>query len=239
MPDDSVPAAAPVTPAPVVKDAPAAAATATPAPVVSKDAPAPAAAVPDKKPTLLGDDPDAKPAEGDKPDADPAKEGDAVGIPEKYEVKVPEGMNIDAALLEAVTPVMKELKISQEGFQKLVDAYAPVIAKASQAQHEAAMKAFDEQIETWGKQTREMLGPDAGKAMAPASRLINTFAGKDATALRQLLNDTGLGNHPLMVKFMINAGKAISQDKFVDGGNHVADNTEEAVKGRMYPSMKK
>ena len=147
---------------------------------------------------------------------------------------------MDTVLLDAVTPIFKEAGITQEVAQKLADAYAPVIQKAGQAQHDAAMAAFDKQIEDWGKETKAMLGSDAAKEMAPAAKLINTFAGKEATALRQLLNDTGLGNHPLMVKFLIAAGKAIGQDKFVDGGNMPADNSEDAVKSRLYPnSMKK
>ena len=240
MPEDVVQAvapvvnaAAPVTPAPVVPDG-------APAPAAAPDKPVEAAPIV-KASTLLGEDPDANPAEGEVKDDGAAKE-EATGIvPEgEYTVKVPEGMDLDTELLGKVSPIFKELGITQEGAQKLVDAYAPHIKQATQAQHDQAMKAFDAQIETWGKETKAMLGPDAGKAMAPAAKLINTFAGKDAAALRGLLNDTGLGNHPLMVKFLINAGKSIGQDSFVDGGNNSApaDNAE-AAKGRMYPTMVK
>lgn len=252
--ENAVPAAA--TPAPDsaanpdVK--PAAAVPATPAPVPDKAAPAPAAAAgekpaegaaPAKKGTLLGDeeapaDGDKTPAEGEKKEEKPDAAAAKV-VPEKYEIKVPEGMKVDTSLLEAVTPVFKELGITQEAAQKLADAYAPVMAKAAEAQKQEALKAFDETVENWGKESKEMLGPDYMKAKAPAVKLINTFGGKDAPAIRQLLTDTGLGNHPLMLKFLIAAGKAISQDSFVEGGNQVADNSTEAVKERMYPTMGK
>jgi hypothetical protein len=84
-----------------------------------------------------------------------------------------------------------------------------------------------------------MLGPDAAKAVAPATKLINTFGGKDAPALRQLLTDTGLGNHPLMVKFLIAAGKSIGQDSFVEGGSTIADSSPDAAKEKFYPTMNK
>lgn len=243
MAEDIVPAVAPVIDA---------AAPVTPAPVVSKDAPAPVA-VSDKpaadkvaefvakKSTLLGDENPAEPAEGEgkKEEGDAVKPEAGKTVPEKYDVKAPEGMQIDTGLLDSVTPIFKELGITQEGAQKLVDAYAPYVKQASQAQHDAAMKSFDDQVESWGKETKSMLGPDAAKAMAPAARLINTFAGKEAAAFRQLLNDTGLGNHPVMVRFLINAGKSISQDSFVDGGNQVTDDTPDAAKSRMYPTMNK
>ena len=234
MSDQIVEPVVPVTPAAVVPAA-APAPAVEPAPVTPKEAPAEPAA-PAKENTLLGDDPTAeKPAvEGEVKEPAAAKV-----VPEKYELKMPEGMQVDTALLDAVTPIFKEAGITQEVAQKLADAYAPVIQKAGQAQHEAAMAAFDKQIEDWGKETKAMLGPDAVKEMAPAGRLIQTFAGKDAPALRQLLNDTGLGNHPLMVKFLIAAGKAISQDKFVDGGNMPGDNSEAAVTKRLYPNSVK
>ena len=234
MSDQIVEPVVPITPAAVVPAA-ATAPAVEPAPVTPKEAPAEPAA-PAKENTLLGDDPTAeKPAvEGEVKEPAAAKV-----VPEKYELKMPEGMQVDTALLDAVTPIFKEAGITQEVAQKLADAYAPVIQKAGQAQHEAAMAAFDKQIEDWGKETKAMLGPDAAKEMAPAGRLIQTFAGKDAPALRQLLNDTGLGNHPLMVKFLIAAGKAISQDKFVDGGNMPGDNSEAAVTKRLYPNSVK
>ena len=232
---------------PAVTPAPDAAAAATPAPEVKPAAPAPAAAAKPagdkiaefvaKKTSLLGEDPDAKPAEGDKPvEGAATKPGE---VPEKYTIKPPEGMTVDAALLDAVTPLLKAKGFTQEEAQKLADAYAPVVQKATQAQHEAAMKSFDDQVEAWGKETRAMLGPEFAKEKAPAVKFINTFGGKDAPAIRQLLTDTGLGNHPLIVKLLIAGGKAISQDSFVDGGNKATDESPEAVQSRMYPTMKK
>ena len=44
-----------------------------------------------------------------------------VVIPEKYEFTMPEGRELDVEMVEKVTPLFKELKISQEGAQKLAD----------------------------------------------------------------------------------------------------------------------
>lgn len=224
--------AAPVTPAPVPeKAAPAEAA-------VSGEKPADKIAEFVKKGTLLGDDGAEKPVEEKKDGVvtDPAA---AKVVPEVYDIKLKDGMAVDSALLDAVTPVFKKHGITQEVAQEFADAYAPVIKAQAQKTHDAAMKSFDDQVETWGKETKAMLGADPAKAMAPASRFITAFAGKDAPAFRQLLNDTGMGNHPLMVKVLIAAGKAISQDSFVDGGNSAAQDTQEAAVGRLYPTMKK
>jgi len=235
--------------------APESAAPATPpANETDKGAPADkAAALADKTPakeladlvakndSLLGDDPDAKPAEGEtNPDADGTNSEVKAGtVPEKYEVKAPEGMQIDTEMLDAVTPILKEKGFTQDEAQKLVDVYAAKVQQAAQKQHDVAMKQFNEQIEAWGKETKEMLGPEHAKALAPAVKFINTFGGKDAPAIRALLKETGLGNHKLIVGLLINAGKAIGQDSFVNGGNNPANDSPEAVRSRMYPTMGK
>lgn len=233
----AVEAAAPVTPAPVDNKAEAPAPDKAAAPAEAK----PADKVADfvaKKSTLLGEDPDApKEAEGEKKE-EPGEVKPGT-VPEKYEVKAPEGMQLDTDLLEAVSPMLKEKGFTQEEAQKLVDVYAARVQQASQKQHDAAMKGFDDQVAAWGKETKEMLGPDSDKKMVPVFKSIKAFAGPDAGAFRQLMNDTGLGNHPLMVKFLINAGKAISQDSFVDGGQPATDSSESAARERFYPSMKK
>ncbi|MEC7472463.1 MAG: hypothetical protein VX946_03765 [Pseudomonadota bacterium] len=41
--------------------------------------------------------------------------------------------------------------------------------------------------------------------------------------LRQVLNDSGLGNHPELVKFCHRIGKAISDDSLVLGGTQGKD----------------
>lgn len=177
---------------------------------------------------------DGKPKEGEAP-----KDGKEV-VPEKYDVKVPEGMDVDTGLLDALTPTFKELGLSQEKVQKLVDKFAPAVQASAKAQHDVMMKQYHEQIEGWGKETRDMLGAEPAKALAPAAKFISTFAGKEAAEFRSLLNETGLGNHPLMVKVLIAAGKALSPDGFVDGGSGpMSGDSDEATVAKHYPSMHK
>jgi hypothetical protein len=53
-----------------------------------------------------------------------------------------------------------------------------------------------------------------------------------------MLNQTGLGNHPEVVRFCAKAGRAVSEDKVVTGGNqHQFTPTQPRV-ARLYPSSK-
>lgn len=150
-----------------------------------------------------------KETEGEAKDGEAKPDGE---LPEKYEVKV-EGFEIDNALIDTLSPVFKKYGLKNEAVQELAQAYAPIVAKQFAAQREAALGAWKAEIETWKNESIKMLGANADVEMALAARFIDKFGGPK---LRELLNDTGLGNHPEVVKAFIKAGKAISEDVFVD-----------------------
>lgn len=178
--------------------------------------------------TLLGQTADTtvetKPAEG-KPTVDgevkpEAKEGESKQevktVPEKYELKVPEGMTLDTALMEKMTPLFKEIGVTQEQAQKLADAYAPYVKAQVEATQKAAMDNFKAITDGWKTDTLKILGAEPDKAMAPAAKFLNTFG---TPALREMLEETGLGNNPELVQAFIKAGKAIGTDSFADANN--------------------
>jgi hypothetical protein len=54
-------------------------------------------------------------------------------VPEKYEFKAPEGFEFDAAMVDKATPIFKELGLSQDGAQKLIDLWNENAIKAQEA----------------------------------------------------------------------------------------------------------
>ena len=147
--------------------------------------------------------------EGDGDESGPSKE-----VPESYEFKVPEGMTLDAETVEKFTPIFKEAGLSQEMAQKLVDAYAPIAQKLVESNREAAIKDYENMSEGWKKESIKQFGADYKKALAPAAKIIEkTGFGKD---VRELLEETRIGNHPTMVKFLVWVGKHMSEDSFVE-----------------------
>jgi len=151
---------------------------------------------------------------------------------------VPEGMEIDTGLVEALSPVMQDAKLSQENAQKLVDAYAPYQAKQAQAQQEKAVADWNTTVDGWKADTTKELGTAYKADITTAGKFMDQFGDKES---RQILKDSGLGNHPAIVRMIVKAGKAISEDTFVDP-DKINDTTAEsdAVKiSKMYPSMQK
>ena len=133
------------------------------------------------------------------------------GAPEKYEFnnKVADAPDeLDPEVLTAFGDVAKELNLPQDAAQKVLDKVAPVI-QARQA------KAIEETKVEWANQSKsdqEFGGESLTDNLNVAKASLDTF-GTDA--LKSLLQETGLGNHPEVIRFMYRAGKAISEDSYV------------------------
>jgi len=148
-------------------------------------------------------------------------------IPETYEFNLPEGRELDNGLVEKFTPVLKELKIGQEGAQKLAE-----LLVADQAAKE---QTYREITEGWKQDTIKELGSDYQAKLGVAAKFIDRF-GNDQ--VRQVLNDTGLGNHPEVVKMFINAGKHFSDDTVPTGTRQTNLSDPERLARKMFPNTK-
>ncbi|MBA4359804.1 MAG: peptidase [Pseudomonas sp.] len=138
------------------------------------------------------------------------------GAPEAYaDFKLPEGMDMDAEVLGEFKGLAKELNISQEKAQQLIDFQTKLATK----QAEEYQTAVTKQGEQWAaavKSDPELGGENYDKSVASAVKVIQAF-GDDG--LKELLNTSGLGNHPALFKFCHRISQAISEDKFVLPGN--------------------
>lgn len=146
----------------------------------------------------------------------------AAGAPEKYEAfAAPEGTALDAAVMTEFETAARELNLPQDAAQKLIDKMAPVMAKQQTTQLE--------QLRTdWAAQStsdKEFGGDKLPENLGFARKALDTFATPE---LKTILNDTGLGNHPELVRFMVRAGKAISEDRIVTGGAPASANRSAA-----------
>lgn len=199
------------------------------------DAPAPAAdpAKPEgdkPQPGAEGDKPqDDKPADGDKPaDKSDDKEQKQEGAPEKYEFTAGEGVELDADALKDFEPVARDLNLTNEQAQKLVDAYPKILAGVQQRQAEA----WQAQTEQWAadvKADKEIGGDKLTANLSAAQRALDLFGTPE---LKTYLNDTGLGNHPDLVKAFVKIGKAMSEDGMVDGSNQGQRSAAEVLYGK-------
>lgn len=182
-------------------------------------------------------DPAGTPAEGDadkpaaeqgaKTEAELAAEKEATekankekkesGAPEKYEFKATaEGQDLDAEALATFEPVARELGLSQEQAQKLVDIYGKdIVPKLQQKQAEA----WQQQTEQWGndvKADKEIGGDKLTANIGMAQKALDQFGTPE---LRTYLEQTGLGNHPDLVRFCVKIGKSMGEDSMVMAAN--------------------
>ena len=99
-------------------------------------------------------------------------------------------------------------------------------------------EAFDAQQKAWEAELRadKDMGGQAFEAnVSVARRAIERFG---SPALKQLLNDTGLGNHPELARFALRVGRALAEDS-VAGASAApqATQSEDAMLALLYPSM--
>lgn len=178
-----------------------------------------------------GDKPqDDKPADGDKPaDKPDDKEQKPEGAPEKYEFKPPEGQELDTAALEQFEPIARELNLTNEQAQKMVDLYGTKIMPMVQKQQAEAWQAQTEEWAATVKADKEIGGDKLTANLGVAQRALDTFG---TPALKEYLNGTGLGNHPELVKAFVKVGKAMSEDGVVTGKESGQRSAAEVLYGK-------
>lgn len=167
------------------------------------DAPKDAPAADTPKPDAADDG--AKPAdapkEGEKPPED-AKDDKPVD----YKFDLPDDVKVDEGRLKDFTDIAKDLKLPADAAQKIVD--------LAVKQQQAMVEAHAEQVKSWGDAVANDKELGKPENQAVARQAVEAFGSK---GLKDLLNTTGLGNHPEVVRAFLKVGRAISEDKVIVG----------------------
>lgn len=146
------------------------------------------------------------------------------GAPESYDWGETQ---LDSAVLTAFGDVAKELNLTQDAAKAVLDKMTPVMQARQAEQIEAARTEWAEQ----SKADKEFGGEKLQENLGFAKKAMDQFATPE---LKTLLNESGLGNHPEVIRFFVKAGKAISEDKVVTGAQGTA--TESYNPKRLYPN---
>jgi hypothetical protein len=147
------------------------------------------------------------------------------GAPEQYEFQTPEGLTLDDAVLGEFSGVAKELNLTQEHAQKVLDRMAPVLQARQTDQLQAASAGWAQAA----KADSEFGGDALSENLATAKKALDAFA---SDGLKALLNESGLGNHPEVIRLFYRTGKAISEDRLVTGSG--STNTNPGDARRLY-----
>ena len=141
-------------------------------------------------------------------------------VPEKYDLKAPEGYEIDPKMVEEFTPIAKELGLTNEQAQKLADVWN----KHSIESAEAPYKAYEE-FRTKGRDEivkdpalgdgKDNLKPEV---RANISKVYDAIGdAKLVEAFKADMDLTGSGDRPSFVRVMNAVGKLLSEGTLVRG----------------------
>lgn len=178
---------------------------------------------------LLADDDEGTP---DKK-ADGQADADAEKAPETYEAfTLPEGVQLDEAVLAQATPVFKDVGLNQEQAQKLVSFYASMQAEAAAEQ----VAGFNKIKSEWAgelKADREFGGENLSKTVGATKALIGKFG---SARLLSDLKEWGWGNHPEFQRMCARINATLSPDTTViaDAAHQTAPKSAAEV---MWPGM--
>lgn len=145
-----------------------------------------------------------------------------------YKFEMPEGVELDESGVAEFTTIAKELKLPADAAKKLV-ALEVKRVQAQQQAHATLVESWAEQV----KADKDLGGEKLQENLAVARKAIDEFGSPE---LKELLNSTGLGNHPEVVKLAFKIGKAISEDGFVRGQPKGAA-TESDLAKSLFPTM--
>lgn len=149
------------------------------------------------------------------------QQGDAAAI--DYEFTAPDGIELDTASVDQFKAIAQELKLPKEAAEK--------IAGIAIQREVARREAFQQQVQNWHDATTA--DPELGKAenQATARKAIDTFGTPE---LKAMLNASGLGNHPEVVRMALKVGKLISEDTIEQTNRSATPATTREQ--RLYPT---
>ena len=172
---------------------------------------------------------EVKPVEVSPP-VEPVKPAAVVNVvPEKYEFKIPENSLLDEAYVEQLSSYAKENKLSNEQAQLVLEREH----KAAQAGFEAIHKQTEELSKQWlkdGMADKEIGGDKYKETVLIANDALDKlFPGVE---IRKIMDSSGLGNHPTVLKGFAKIGAMLKNDKIHPAGNPPP--SKPPLKDRMY-----
>lgn len=153
-------------------------------------------------------------------------------VPEKYDLKLPEGSLLDPAVVEKVASFAKEKGLTQDQAQAVLDQRNEAVGEFVTNQQTGLKKMVDSYLET-AKADPEIGGANAKEAFEVAKRFVDRYASPE---FKRVVNETGLGNHPELIRLMYRAGKAMAPDKLVVPGAQ-GGGTPKSVADIFYPNQ--
>jgi hypothetical protein len=193
--------------------------------------------------TILGDAEGAKPegesegGEGEGKEGDDAA-GPLVGdVPETYTIAAPEGTVLDETAMGIFDPVFRKLGLTDAGAQELVNAAPALIDHIAGQAAQQQMDAIVNTRKEWAQAAMadpEIGGKNLERSKQLAASVFDRYGLKADGPFRTILNDSGLANHPDMIRVFAKIGADMAEDSFPVGDGTPAK--DQSRLERMYPN---
>ena len=126
-------------------------------------------------------------------------------VPEEYEFKLAEGLEVSDELRKEFTAIAKECKLTQAQADKLLDLHSNLML--------GMLREAEMQHKTWMDETTKLgLNSEAGTKQAKLA--LDTFGGSDAI---NILMQTGAIYHPAVFKMFKEVGSLLQEDTAPQG----------------------
>lgn len=138
-------------------------------------------------------------------------------VPEKYELKPSKDSKLDQAHVDGIAEYAKANQMTNEQAQKLLARDEQLMA-AQVAKQEAEMKEVPNKWLELAKSDKEFGGDKFAESAEVSKRAMEKWGTPE---FMQIMNETGLGNHPELIRVFVRLGKAMAEDKLVKPGAQV------------------
>ncbi len=164
---------------------------------------------------LLTDDPDET---TDEPTDTPAATAPE-GVPEQYTFSTPEGQpDLQTETLTQFTDLARQLGLSNAKAQAALDWYRENILLGINRRQQDLQQTVTQGWQQEIREDRELGGEKMKQTLRTAQGLIKEYP--RSAEFTKMLNETGIGNHPEMVRFIHHWGKGLQEDRQLLGGRN-------------------
>jgi len=169
------------------------------------------------------------------PTNEPTDSGESNSGDISYELNFPEGVEANEATLNDITTYAKEHGLSNVQAQAQLNREIDLLAKGEEFYTQKHIQILEDSKKQWLEEVKkdpEIGGDKFDVTVSKAKRVIDKF-GSDK--LKAALNESGLGNHPEVVRLFAKIGDLDKEDTHVGGNGPVASPEEDRAK-TLYPN---
>jgi hypothetical protein len=152
------------------------------------------------------------------------------GAPEDYELSFGEDAQVNEEMLSEFTTIAKEEKLTQAQAQRFADMGAK-LSESLLADQQQQMLALRDSWVAEFKADPDYGGAKFEQSVTEAQRTLQRYG---EPSLKDLLNSTGVGDHPAFLRMMARIDRATKEDEIVDGSK---PSVKKAPENILYDNM--